>query len=404
MFDDREENAMSKVLVLGLGLQGKAVIHDLEQGDLVSEIVVADKELDAARGYIERNGYSRSRAVALDAAREDQLMELIESVRPEVTISMLPADFNYPVARAALKVGCKFVSSSYSGRVSELDAEARARGITILPEMGMDPGIDLVLGRLAVDELDVVHGLYSYGTGLPEPGCANDNPLRYKITWTFEGVLKAYIRPARILRNGEEIVIPGDQIFRDKYSHDLDVEGLGTLEAYPNGDAIHYIEAFNLGPEVREMGRFALRYPGHRQFWSTMAAMGFLDDAPLTMPEGEISPRQFLVRLFTPKLQFAENERDLVMLRVSAWGLKEGRQRKVTYNLIDYRDLATGLFAMNRTVGYTASIGAKMLLTGKITAPGVLSPTRDVPPRELLQELKARGMKLDRRVEEYEDV
>jgi lysine 6-dehydrogenase len=395
---------MNKVLVIGFGLQGKAVIHDLEQGDLISEIVVADMDLDAARGYLECKGYTRSRAVALDATREDQLLKLIESVGPRVTICMLPADFNYPIARAALTAGCHFVSSSYAGRVTELDADARTRGITILPEMGMDPGIDLVLGRLAVDELDVVHGLYSYGTGLPEPDCAGDNPLHYKITWTFEGVLKAYKRQARVLRNGQEVTIPGEHIFRDEHGHTVEVAGLGPLEAYPNGDAIHYIEVFNLGSEVRDMGRFALRYPGHRRFWSVMAEMGFLDDTPLPIAGGEISPRQFLVQHLTPKLQFAENERDIVVLRVNAWGLKDGRQRRVTYNLIDYRDLGTGLFAMNRTVGYTASIGARMILTGRINAPGVLSPARDVPPRELLRELKARGMKLDHRMEECEDV
>jgi lysine 6-dehydrogenase len=395
---------MSKVLVLGFGMQGKAVVHDLEQGDLVSDIVVADMDLDAARGYLERKGYTRSRAVALDAAREEQLQQLIESVGPRVTICMLPADFNYPIARAALTAGCHFVSSSYSGRVAELNADAAARGITILPEMGMDPGIDLVLGRLAVDELDVVHGMYSYGAGLPEPACAGDNPLHYKITWTFDGVLKAYKRPARVLRNAQEVSIPGKEIFREEHGHTVEVAGLGPLEAYPNGDAIHYIQVFDLGPEVRDMGRFALRYPGHSRFWSVMAEMGFLDDTPLAVEGGAISPRQFLVRHLTPKLQFAEDERDMVVLRVKAWGIKDGRQRRVTYNLIDYRDLSTGLFAMNRTVGYTASIGARMILTGQITAPGVLSPTRDVPPRDLLRELKARGMKLDHRVEESEDV
>ena len=394
---------MSKVLVLGLGLQGKAVIHDLEQGDLVSEIVVADMDLEAARSYIARKGYTRSRAVALDATREDQLIELIASVAPRVTICMLPADFGHAVARAAIAAGSHFVSSSYTGRVAEVDADARARGITILPEMGMDPGIDLVLGRLALDELDVVHGLYSYGTGLPEPDCAGDNPLHYKITWTFDGVLKAYKRPGRVLRDGQEVTIAGEHIFRDEHCHTVDVPGLGPLEAYPNGDAIHYIEVFNLGPEVRDMGRFALRYPGHRRFWSVMAEMGFLDDTPLPAAEGAISPRQFLVRHLTPKLQFAATERDMVLLRVSAWGLKDGRRRRVTFNLIDYRDLDTGLFAMNRTVGFTAAIAARMILTGRISAPGVLSPTRDVPARELLRELKARGMDIDHRVEDSED-
>jgi saccharopine dehydrogenase-like NADP-dependent oxidoreductase len=394
---------MNKVLVIGLGLQGKAVIHDLEQGDLVSEIVVADMDLDAARRYLEHKGYNRSRAVALDATREDQLQNLIASIAPRIIICMLPADFNYPIARAALTAGCHFVSSSYAGRVTELDAEARAGGITILPEMGMDPGIDLVLGRLAIDELDLVHGMYSYGAGLPEPDCAADNPLHYKITWTFDGVLKAYKRPARVLRNGQEVAIPGEHIFREEHGHTVEVAGLGPLEAYPNGDAIHFIKVFNLGHEVRDMGRFALRYPGHSRFWSVMAEMGFLDDTPMPTAAG-ISPRQFLVRHLTPKLQFAENERDMVVLRVNAWGIKDGRQRRVAYNLIDRRDLVTGLFAMNRTVGYTASIGARMILTGRINVPGVLSPARDVPPRELLQELKARGMKLDHHVKECEDV
>jgi lysine 6-dehydrogenase len=59
---------------------------------------------------------------------------------------------------------------------------------------------------------------------------------------------------------------------------------------------------------------------------------------------------------------------------------------------------------MNRTVGYTASIAAQMILKGRITAAGVLSPTRDVPPQDLLRELKARGMKLEHRVEECEDL
>jgi len=317
---------------------------------------------------------------------------------------MLPTDFNYPVARAALTVGCNFVSSSYAGRVAELDAEARAKGVTLLPEMGMDPGIDLVFGRLAVDELDVVHGLYSYGTGLPEPDCAGHNPLHYKITWTFDGVLKAYKRSSRILKNGREVAIVGEEIFRDEHGHTVEIPGLGPLEAYPNGDAIHYIEVFGLGSEVRDMGRFALRYPGHRRFWAVMAELGFLDDKPLPVDGGSISPRQFLVRHLTPKLQFAANERDVIILRVTAWGLKEGKQRRVTYQLIDYRNLNTGLFAMNRTVGYTASIAAQMLIKGQITAAGVLSPTRHVPAMDLLRELKARGMKIEHRAEESEDL
>ena len=391
-----------KVLLLGLGMQGKAVVHDLEQSPLVTEVVVADKDLAAVQGHLAQKGFRKARAVALDATDEAALARLIRDTAAPVVICMLLPDFGYPVARAAIEAGVHFVSSSYTGRVAELDAAARQAGITVLPEMGMDPGIDLVLARLAIDELDEVHGLYSYGSGLPEPACADDNPLHYKITWTFEGVLKAYSRPARVLKDGQTITIDGRDIFLEEHGHTVEVPGLGPLEAYPNGDAIHYIEVFKLGQHIRDMGRFALRYPGHRRFWSMMARLGFLDDTPLDLGGVSISPRRFLVHQLTPQLQFSAGQRDLALLRVEAWGLRQWRQRRITYSLLDYRDLSTGLFAMNRTVGYTTSIGAQMILSGTIDRPGVLTPAHDVPARALLEELKARGMTVERRMEEHE--
>ena len=122
-----------------------------------------------------------------------------------------------------------------------------------------------------------MHGLYSYGAGLPEPS-AEDNPIRYKITWTFEGVLVAYQRPGRFLENGVEIVVPGTQMFHEAYIHRADFPEVGELEAYPNGDAIRYIDVFGLGKTVKTMGRFGMRYPGHCRFWQTLADLGFLDD------------------------------------------------------------------------------------------------------------------------------
>ncbi|RPJ73557.1 MAG: hypothetical protein EHM15_06810 [Desulfobacteraceae bacterium] len=388
-----------KALVLGLGLQGKAVVHDLEESAIVSRIVAADIELEKAKSYIAQKGYRKVEVVALNAAQPDLLDQLVAEVNPQVIVCMLPPDFQPGIAGAAIAAGVPYVSSSYPGALPELDGPAREKGVPLLPEMGMDPGIDLILGKLAVDELDVVHGLRSYGAGLPEPACAGDNPIHYKITWTFEGVLKAYMRPARFLKDGKEAAIPGGQIFRPENGHVLEVPGVGTLDAYYNGDALHYIELFGLGPELREMGRFAMRWPGHNRFWDVMAALGFLDATPQRVGRAELSPRRFVVEHLTPRLQFREEERDMVVIRIEAWGLKNGRKLKVVYELIDYRDLATGLFAMNRTVGFTASIGAQLILAGKIRKPGLLNPVRDVPHREVLAELEKRGMRITRRSE-----
>jgi len=388
-----------KALVLGMGLQGKAVVHDLEQSEMVTAIVAADIDAGPANAYIDRMGYRKVQAVGLDAERGEGVAELVRETKPQVLICMLPPDFQPAVARAAIRAGVHYVSSSYTGALTELDGLARERGVTLLPEMGMDPGIDLILGRLAVDELDVVHGLRSYGAGLPEPACAGDNPIGYKITWTFEGVLKAYMRPARLLRDGQEIAVPGGRIFRPEYGHSFEVPGVGVMDAYPNGDALRYIAVFGLGPELREMGRYAMRWPGHNPFWNAMAELGFLDEAPERIGGVELSPRRFVVEHLSPRLQFADGERDLVVIRVEAWGFKNQQPLRATYELVDYRDRATGLFAMNRTVGFTASIAAQLILSGRVRSPGLLNPAADLPAAAVADELEKRGMRIHRRIE-----
>ena len=387
-----------KALVLGMGLQGKAVVHDLEQSEIVTAIVAADIEAEVANAYIGRKGYRKVQAVALDAERPEGVAELVREIRPQVLICMLPPDFQPAVARAAVRAGVHYVSSSYTGDLTELDGPAREKGVTLLPEMGMDPGIDLILGRLAVEELDVVHGLRSYGAGLPEPACAGDNPIRYKITWTFEGVLKAYMRPARLLQDGQEIAIPGGRIFRPEYGHSFEVPGVGVMDAYPNGDALRYIAVFGLGSELREMGRYAMRWPGHNPFWNAMAELGFLDETPERISGVDLSPRRFVIEHLSPRLQFADGERDMVVIRVEAWGLKNRQPLRATYELVDYRDLATGLFAMNRTVGFTTSIAAQLILSGRVRNTGLLNPAADLPAAVVAEELRKRGMNIERRV------
>jgi lysine 6-dehydrogenase len=379
-----------KALVLGLGLQGRAVIHDLSKNPLVDELVGADMDTASAEEFLKRGSYPNVRLQRLDASSRQDLVDFMRQSRADIVVCMLPAFLAHTVAEACIEVGLAFVNSSYARWVADLDAKARQRGVTILPEMGFDPGIDLILCSRAVTELDEVHGLYSYGLGVPEPSAA-DNALKYKITWTFEGVLNAYRRPARLLKDGQEVEVPGNEIFREENIHLIEVPGVGTLEAYPNGDALQFIDLFGLArPKLRSMGRFAARWPSHCAFWRVMAEMGFLEDEPL----------QFLVRHLTPRLQYRDTERDVAVLRIEAWGLKDGRKLKLIYEVIDYRDLESGLFAMNRTVGFTASIAAQMILSGEVRKPGVLSPISDIPGERVLEELKLRDIQVLKRVEE----
>jgi len=370
-----------KVIVLGMGLQGKAVIHDLESSSLITEIFAADlflteKSLAEADVYLTGKGYSKTRAITLDVSMEKELLDTISKKDIDIIICMLPIQLALTAARAAVEAGIPFVSSNYTYELSILDDIAKEKNTIILPEMGLDPGIDLVLGRLAMDELDVVYGINSYGGGIPAPECAENSPIKYKISWIFDRVLDVYVREARFIKNGQLHVVPGNEIFKEENVHEIEFSGIGTVEAYLNGDAERYVEIFGLGNELVEMGRYALRWP--------------------------VSPRAFLAKCLTPKLQYTGDEKDVALLRVEAWGLKDTKKVKVTYDLIDYRDLETGLFAMNRTVGFTASIAALMILSGKITQSGVLSPVRHVPPHEFIKEVEARGMRVKHKTREMD--
>ena len=389
-----------KAMVLGMGLQGKAVIHDLEQSDLISRIFAADINLDNAKAYLERMGYSKTEVLKLDVSQDQDLAGTYSKLGIDIVICMLPIELALTAARAAMYAEIPFVSSNYTYQLQELDTLAKEKNSIILPEMGLDPGIDLVLGRMAIDQLDQVHGLYSYGGGVPAPECADDSPIRYKISWIFDRVLAVYTRESRLWKNGQLHIVPGDEIFKPENVHEIEFPEIGAVEAYPNGDAERYVEIFGLGEELVEMGRFALRWPGHSKFWHTMVKLGLLSDTPVSDIETKISPRSFITQWLTPRLQYTDEQRDLALLRIEAWGIKDGKKIKITYDLVDYRDLSTGLFAMNRTVGFTSSIGAQMILSGAIKGSGVLSPVRHVPPEPFMEEVKNRGMRVDHRVEE----
>lgn len=375
-----------RILVLGTGLQGRATLHDLACSPTVTQVIAADADLHALQSWLARLNSDKIRAVPVDARDENQVASLMRQV--DLVIVLLPTTFHVTIARLAVANGIHLVNSSYAPpEFQEIGRQAQARGLAILPEFGLDPGIDLVLAGHSVRQLDEVHQFYSYGAGFPEPSAAN-NPLRYKITWTFDGVLKAYRRDARVIRAGKIVEMPGREIFAPAHIHRVETEW-GTLEAYPNGDVVPYLESLGIVSTVQEAGRFAMRYAGHCAFWYTMAQLGFLEETPKI---GGVSPREFVRTLLEPQLQFAENERDIALIRLDVRGIRNGRKRRLVYQVVDYRDLQTGLMAMNRTVGYTCSIGAQMILRGDIQKRGLLSPLWDVPVQVFLNELQKRGI------------
>lgn len=400
---DSEETSM-KILLLGVGLQGKAALYDLVQSRGVTEIIAADKNVEALESLVARQKYGdKVRCEYLDAVDPYTVTPLME-LGPDVAIELLPAQFQGDIAGAAVHYGIHLVNTFYvTEGLQVLADEARSNDVTILPEFGLDPGIDLILLGEAVQHFDKLDEIATYGAGIPEEKAA-DNPLKYKVSWTFKGVLDSYTRPARMIRECTVIDVPESRIFHPENLHTVDIDGVGRLEAHPNGDAIEYCNRLQIDwSQLKNMGRYTLRWPGHAAFWRTMVDLHLLGDEPVVMGDVSVDKKLFLATALQPKLQYTPGERDLSIVRVEVTGMKGGERRQAVYEIVDERDLESGLTAMSRTVGFTASIGAQMIGNGTISQRGIVSPA-DVVPYDLFeQELRKRNIHIRAELTKLDD-
>jgi saccharopine dehydrogenase-like NADP-dependent oxidoreductase len=377
--------------VLGAGLQGRAAILDLERSAIVERIIAADRDIRPVQSFLSKVGARRTEAHAVDAADEDALRRAIGDPAVSLVLDLLPVAFDPVVARVALSARKPVVTTNYAHDLGPLDEAARSAGVVLMPEAGFDPGIDLVMAARAISRFDRVEGLSSYGTGIPAPECRHANAINYKISWSFAGVLRTYARQARLRAAGRNITVAPTEIFSSAWRHSVHVDEVGQLEAFPNGDAVAVADAYGLLPWLNDTARFTLRWPGHGDFWHRIVSLGLLDDRP-TADLGT-SPREFLQCQLEPQLQYAETERDFAYLRLDVTGTSGSRRHAIRLELADYRDLESGLLAMNRLVGYPASLVAQMILTGEIATPGVCRAATAIPAERFFAELSRRGIR-----------
>ncbi|MFX0015527.1 MAG: saccharopine dehydrogenase family protein [Promethearchaeota archaeon] len=394
-----------KVLLLGVGLQGKVALHDLETSNMVNQIIAADRDIDSLKQLVERKRYTKVQCEFLDANDQDNINELM-MLKPDVVIDLLPIPFVNKIAKTAINYGVNLINTlSLSPEVKNLTGEAEAKEITVLPEFGLDPGIDLVLLGQAIKGLEDIEVINSYGAGIPTLEAAN-NPLNYKVTWSLEGVLSTYYRAAKVIKNGEIVKIRENELFNPENIHEIIIEDVGKLEAFPNGNALRYLQSIGIEQQsdkfkmINQMGRYTMRWPGHCAFWKKIVDLHLLDDEPVDINDNKISRRSFLAKIIEPYIQLEEGERDLAILHIEVVGKKNGEKVRQVYQLIDKRDLTTGFTAMSRTVGYTVSIGAQLIVSKRIIKKGILSPVTDIPYGIFKQELKDHGILIKSKTEQ----
>ena len=373
-----------RMLVLGAGLQGSACAFDLVQQEGVSHVTLADIQPERAAGFVKPFVGKKVTLAKLDVQDPQALAALLAG--HVAVLNALPYYFNLDVTRAAVAGGLHYADLGGNTEIvfnqKKLDAEARARNVSVIPDCGLAPGMVNILAAEGIRRVGAADSVKIFVGGLPQHP---EPPLNYQIVYSLEGALDYYTTPSWVLRDGKPARV-------DALS-ELETVGfpppVGTLEAFHTGGGISTLPWAYEG-RVRTMEYKTLRYPGHMAIMRPIRELGLLDLTPLKVKGKEIVPRDAFIAAVSPKLTKPAG-RDLVALRVDVTGSNGTR---ASWELLDYYDEARGISAMMRTTGYSLSITGLMQADGRLTARGVQTPDEAVPCAEYVAELRRRGVEI----------
>lgn len=433
---------MKTILILGAGLSSSSLIRYLLENSLENDwqVRIVDQDMSIVEQKI--NGHERGTALSFNALSSDERRPEIE--KADLVISMLPARFHVEVAKDCIDLKTDLITPSYiSPEMEALNEDAKAAGIVIMNEIGVDPGIDHMSAMKIINEIKerggTVTSFRSFTGGLIAPE-SDDNPWNYKFTWNPRNVVLAgQGEAACFIRNGEYKYIPYNRLFGRL--HHLSVDGYGDFVGYANRDSLSYRKTYGL-ENIPTIFRGTLRRPGYCQAWNVFIELGMTDDTysmvgtesltprsflnaflpyntELTVEEKmkkflredrihlyekfewlglfkkepivgleSASPAQVLQKILVDKLSLNDGDKDmLVMVHEFEYELN-GQTHQITSHMVNIGEDQM-YTSMSNTVGLPAAICAKMILTGELASKGVTLPVQKEVYTPILAELES---------------
>ena len=374
-----------RMLVLGAGLQGSACAYDLLQNDEVTQVRLADIDVGHVAPFLAPYSGKRLIPTAVDVRDKDAIRALMRE--SDAVMSAIPYYFNLELATLAVECGVHFCDLGGNTEIvfdqKKLDSDARAKGITVVPDCGLAPGMVNILAQRGIDQLDKVNEVKIFVGGLPQHP---EPPLNYQIVYSLEGVLDYYTTLSWVVRNGKRAHVKAlsevEPVHFDK--------PVGELEAFHTAGGLSTM-AFRYEGKIPTMEYKTLRYSGHAELMEAVRSMGLLDLEPLDVKGMKVVPRDVFIAAVKPKLTKLHGH-DLVALRVVVTGTKGGKPASKTFELVDRYDERHEVSAMMRTTGYSLSITGQMQASGQVKTAGVHTPDECIPAAEYIAALRQRGI------------
>ncbi|MEQ8323520.1 MAG: saccharopine dehydrogenase C-terminal domain-containing protein [Vicingaceae bacterium] len=441
------------ISILGSGRSAFTLIEYLSTRSKVTDTVVRvyDRNATESLGHLDAKD---AEAIDADLTDRDLRRSIVKS--SDLIISMLPVRFHCMVAEDCIEFGKHMVTASYVTKEMEaLQKAALNSGVTLLNEMGLDPGIDHMSAMKIIHEIQErggqVRAFESFTGGLLAPESEENNPWQYKFTWNPRNVITAGSGGAvKFLDHKNFKFIPYHRVFRR--TEIINLKEFGKFEGYANRDSLKYQELYGL-EHVETMFRGTLRRPGFCKAWDVFVQIGATDDSYNIRTEGKMTHRSFinsflkfhptdsvelklmqylkldqddvdvmeklewlgifkeeliemeegspadiLQYIVEKKWTLESGERDMIVMWHKFLYTLDNEEREVhSYMAVKGDDLYHT--AMSKSVGLPVALGAELILNGSINQAGVLRPLQKEIYLPILKSLKNMGIEFyERRI------
>ncbi len=346
---------MTHVVVLGAGRVGAVMARDLAPD---FKVTVADRSEEALARV---KGWGLATR-ASDLGSPEGVKAAVADA--DLVVGAVPGFMGFATAKAVLEAGKTLIDISFFDEdCFELDALAKAQGLTAIVDVGVAPGCgNIILGDTA-RQVDRITRFECLVGGLP---VIRTWPYEYKAGFSPIDVIEEYTRPARYVKEGKVVTFPA--LSEPEL---LDFEGVGTLESFNTDGLRSVIRTF---PGVPDMKEKTLRYPGHIEKMRMMRESGFFSKEPIQVNGRSVVPLELTTALLFPLWKFQEGEADLTVMRVTVEGERDGRPVRRVAEVLDHYDPATKTTSMARTTGFTCTAAVRLFAAGKFSRKGICPP------------------------------
>ena len=376
--------------IIGTGRQGRAAAYDLLKFAPVNQLLLLDNSQESIDLCLEKISPIRQNiSVKHSLFNFNDILNLVALLSDsDIFLSSVPYKYNLLLTDVAIKSKTSMVDlGGHTGNVIkqlEFDALAKENNITIVPDCGMGPGMNITMALFAMEHFDEPLEVRIWDGGLPKHP---KEPWNYSLFFNIAGLTNEYDASAFFLKDGEINEVP---CFKGYEILDFG-QNIGKLEAAVTSGGLSTMP-WTYQNKLNILENKTLRYLGHWEWMKAYQELGLFEEKEIEYKGKKISPRDFYHFLLEPKLE-TQDFNDICIMRVEASGIKDGDRKTIIVNAIEEYDEQTKLMAMEKWTGWHASIMMQHITSGNI-GPGTFSVENALTGHQFYKEAMKRNYKI----------